>query len=151
MQLLCSKASKRRAAMKALGWWHVNKELSDKSHAAGKDVDDSSSNTCMEGPDSGLTPEQQGILFSHTMYRQVDESTGAGAQAFLCASKHTEEGCPCCVGLPNADRLEATLFNVQREQTSDALEPIPHDAKHMLEALPGCGVHFDGGWNEFWD
>eukprot|EP00959_Pyramimonas_sp_CCMP1952_P164812 3445033-Pyramimonas_sp.AAC.2 len=46
----------------------------------------------------------------------------------------------------------AGRFHVQRSQSpEDVLVPIPGEARHMLDALPGCGEAFDGGWNEFWD
>jgi hypothetical protein len=33
----------------------------------------------------------------------------------------------------------------------DRREPIQDQAEHILAALPGCGIEFDGAWNEFWD
>jgi len=86
-----------------------------------------------------------------TASAQVDE---AEPRAWLCAAKHGADGCPCCVGLPGRPHelaKHATAFHVLKVLPEDHREPIQDEAEHILTALPGCGIEFDGGWNEFWD
>jgi hypothetical protein len=82
---------------------------------------------------------------------QVDE---AEPRAWLCAAKRRgSDGCPCCVGLPDHHTLaqHASAFHVLKLLPEDRREPIQDQAEHILAALPGCGIEFDGAWNEFWD
>ena len=146
--------------MKALGWWHLPEKMEqhvkrqEEELASGLDRADSSTQglTCMDGLDTGHGVQHGGVLFSHTFYRQVDEGA-SGPRSYLCAKVSADTGCPCCVGLPNTGSQNSPeLLHIQRELPDDQLQPLtPSDSQHMMEALPGCGVGFDGGWNEFWD
>eukprot|EP00976_Prorocentrum_cordatum_P079378 1183523-Prorocentrum_minimum.AAC.3 len=44
-----------------------------------------------------------GFCCSHTLFRGVTEHP----QAYACAAKPNRDGCPCCVGLPPPDHLDA--------------------------------------------
>jgi hypothetical protein len=72
-------------------------------------------------------------------------------RTYLCANKPDLEGCPCCVGLPPPSKLNPGQFHVQMVGQNDRLVDVQADARHMLDALPGCGEAYNGGWNEFWD
>lgn len=71
-------------AMQAMGWWHVKRHLSPKQRAAAEDAaqgggdqpdDDVTHHSCLAGSGAVHGSEHNGILFSHTFFRQVPRVT----------------------------------------------------------------------------
>jgi hypothetical protein len=67
-------------AMQAMGWWHAKRHLSPKQTAAAEDAaqgggdqadDDVTHHSCLAGSGAEHSSEHNGILFSHTFFRQV--------------------------------------------------------------------------------
>ena len=96
-----------------------------------------------------------GVLFSHTYFRQ----NPPGARAFVCAGGTPTGTCPCCEPVPDEDGEDRSwVRNVARGVGLVALDPEDREDALTGEKLedhiataPGCGMHQNGGWNEFWD
>eukprot|EP00854_Cymbomonas_tetramitiformis_P008344 gene8344-9918_t len=133
IHMVYSKAKKRKNLMEAMQWWNVEVPADEIPPGS----------TCQD-PLAG-----QGLLFSHTFLRQVTPSEGRG---FMCSMRPTSKGCACCVGIPETisnEDLEG--LHIEDVSTEDRLSIMNQGSReHFLKVLPGCGMAFDGGWNEFW-
>jgi len=82
-----------------------------------------------------------------------------GALAFVCAGGTPTGTCPCCEPVPDEDGEDRSwVRNVARGVGLIALDPEDREDALTGEKLedhiaiaPGCGMHQNGGWNEFWD
>ena len=96
----------------------------------------------------------RGVLFAHTYFRQMDP----GARAFVCARGTKLGGCPCCEPVPDEDgkgrdwagRVAAGV-RLASLAPDDTEREMTADKESHIATAPGCGMHQDGGWNEFWD
>ena len=127
-----SKAKKRVDAMRALGWWRL---------------DDSSVTTQSDDACENNRKNENGILFTHTYFRQNE----MGYKAFVCAGKPKFVGqCACCSGVPEITLSKDLKFI---EYTADdQIRPVGN-TEQLQRVAHGCGAFddFNGGWNEFWN
>lgn len=95
------------------------------------------------------------MLFSHTYFRQ----NPPGARAFVCAGGTPTGTCPCCEPVPDEDGEDRSwVRNVAKGVGLVALSPEDREdaltgqrLEDHIATAPGCGMHQNGGWNEFWD
>ena len=149
VHMVYSKARKRRDAMEAMGWWraHVHGRGSAPDTQRRRESAETESKVC-EGGDG------RGVLFAHTYFRQMDP----GARAFVCARGTNVGGCPCCEPVPDEDgkgrdwagRVAAGV-RLASLAPDDTEREMTADKESHIATAPGCGMHQDGGWNEFWD
>jgi hypothetical protein len=115
-----SKASKRKMAMQAMGWWHVKRRLSPKQKAAAEDAaqggldqpdDDVTHHSCLAGSGAVHSSEHNGILFSHTFFRQVASVTVTSPLCDTCPTHNcvVEQLCDCGDTFPGRTLCAAQL------------------------------------------
>ena len=161
VHMVYSKARKRADAMEAMGWWRA------RVHRPGGRRDGERGGGTGESPSSGVASSSAGAspgcvgrdgagtLFSHTYFRQNEP----GARAFVCAGGTPTGTCPCCEPVPDEDGEDRSwVRNVARGVGLVALSPEDREdaltgqrLEDHIATAPGCGMHQNGGWNEFWD
>ena len=161
VHMVYSKARKRADAMEAMGWWRA------RVHRPGGRRDGERGGGTGESPSSGVASSSAGaspgcvgrdgagVLFSHTYFRQNEP----GARAFVCAGGTPTGTCPCCEPVPDEDGEDRSwVRNVARGVGLVALSPEDREdaltgqrLEDHIATAPGCGMHQNGGWNEFWD
>ena len=154
VHMVYSKARKRVDAMEAMGWWRARIRRPGgrgDGEGGGESAGDGSAG---EG-ERCVGRRGAGALFSHTYFRQ----NPPGARAFVCAGGTPTGTCPCCEPVPDEDGEDRSwVRNVARGVGLVALDPEDREDALTGEKLedhiataPGCGMHQNGGWNEFWD
>lgn len=162
VHMVYSKARKRADAMEAMGWWRARVH-----RPGGRGDGEGGGGGAAESPSSGVASSSAGAspgcvgrdgagaLFSHTYFRQNEP----GARAFVCAGGTPTGACPCCEPVPDEDGEDRSwVRNVARGVGLVALSPEDREdaltgqrLEDHIATAPGCGMHQNGGWNEFWD
>ena len=161
VHMVYSKARKRADAMEAMGWWRARVHRpggrgdGEGGGGAGKSPSSGVASSSAGGSPGCVGRDGAGTLFSHTYFRQNEP----GARAFVCAGGTPTGTCPCCEPVPDEDGEDRSwVRNVARGVGLVALSPEDREdaltgqrLEDHIATAPGCGMHQNGGWNEFWD